>query len=108
MKFESKYEVGQKLWEIKLELKWTGEACEHCGRIIYADNRWVLDDCEQEIHGINMQGGSIYYKVWRPCVYREMLPESDIGRTYFTTREEALAEVERLNAALRQEANDNA
>lgn len=100
MIFQSKYEIGQNLWEIRMDLKTELERCPTCGRTIFTNKGWKVYESEQEIHGINMQDGKIYYKVWRPCVYTEMLPESDIGRIYFPTREEAIMECQRLNTLL--------
>jgi len=108
MIIEPKYVVRQKLWEIKLECDYTGEKCEHCGHILYNDQRWVLNDVEQEIHDISYSSDNgVTYKVWQPCVYRWHLPESEIGRTYFTTREAAIAECERRNAELKLEDSES-
>ena len=89
MKIESKYDIGQKLWEIRLRNTAETETCPHCNQKIY-HSEWYLDDCEQEIHGVSSKDGIIYYKVYRPCIYREYVYESDIGHIYFPTREEAM------------------
>jgi len=96
LKFESKYEVGQKLWEIRLREVMNTEKCECCGQAIY-HHEWYLDEAEQVIHGVNITNGNVTYKVWRPCVYREYLSENEIGVIFFTSRKDALDEVEKLN-----------
>jgi len=107
MIIETKYEIGQKLWEIRQECDYTAEKCEHCGRRIYKNRHWKFVDIEQEIHGIGYSSDNgVTYKVWQPCVYRDYLPESEIGVTYFTTREAAVAECERRNAELRGTENE--
>ena len=95
MKFESKYEIGQELWEI-----------------FENSDKWYLSDDTALIKGILVEENKfIYYDVFTcqdlylthrsNIVY--LLSESDIDHKcsfYYTTREAAIAEVNRLNMEL--------
>jgi len=97
MKFESKYDIGQILYEIKVRQRKASETCECCGQNIWS-HEWYVDGIEQEIHGIGMKSdGTIYYRVYRPCVYREQLAEHE-GYTYFTSIKDAQAKCDELNS----------
>ena len=85
----AKYPVGTKLCLIKLTGT-IGDKCKECGRTQYS-HRWVFDTDECEIHGWKVIDGCVTYRIWRPWVYMESVPESDIGRVYFLTREAAEA-----------------
>lgn len=111
MIFESKYEVGQRLWEIQLNSDTDLEKCPCCGEIIFTNKRWEVIGTEFliKIRNVHIQDGSVYYQIYRPPsgVYREMLQESEIGQTFFTSEGEARKKCEEENAKLEKEKSEN-
>ena len=97
MTITPKYDIGQILYEIRLKKVADTERCECCGQLIY-HSEWRVDYTEQEIHNVGSRDGKIFYRVYRPCVYTEHLPETKIGECYFTSIKEAQEACDRLNA----------
>lgn len=94
MKFESKYDVGQKLWEIeKVELFADGA--------VYS-RRWIISNLEWEIFGVNIRHGSVTYDLCSDCDSHATIQESSIGITYFLSWEEAMSRMIRLNNPFRR------
>ena len=101
MILKTKYEIGQKLWEIQRAGNYEGK-CKHCGEDIHTKLTWAVVAVSHKIANILYLGeGYIIYQGWG-----WEINESDIDETYFTTREAAIAECERRNAELEGVGNE--
>ena len=98
MKFETKYDIGQKLWRIKIDPVSIKETCECCGHPHWDKKNWIVDELECEIVGVYCdyipEKGFAYtsYKIWTPCVVvRECLSEQGFEAEFYLTLQAAQA-----------------
>ena len=95
---ESKYGVGQELWQLCERADWTGGICDYCGGRLYQNNRWIVAETPRVVHEIFAIGGDVTYVAYgQGGGYRIEVAESEIGDMFYTSQEEANAEAEKRN-----------
>ena len=102
MKFETKYDIGQKLYRLKIDTNSLDEKCECCGHPKWDKKKWIVDDLECEIIGVYCEKSDSWkyasYKLWTPnVIVREHISEQGLESEFFLTLQQAQIECDARN-----------